>query len=370
MTHVRVVGGGKQPDSPLKVLALTRYERLGASSRVRMLQYVPALRRVGIDVQVSSLLDDRYVRALYARGGRWRGVVTGYARRCRVMHQAAHYDVVWLEKECLPWVPSVIEIGLLASRCRLVVDYDDAWFHRYDRHSSRLARCVLAGKIDAVMRRADLVTVGNDYLAERARSAGARRVEALPTVVDLAHYRPAARPRRDGTTVVGWIGSPSTASYLRVVAPVLADLRRRHDVRCVAIGARPDQVADTPFEAVSWSESSEVRLIQGFDIGIMPLLDNPFERGKCGYKLLQYMACGLPVVASPVGINCKIVSSGVNGFLADGAEAWASALEQLVSDDALRYRMGVAGRRLVGQWYSLDVQVPRVVEFLRSVAAG
>lgn len=351
----------------MRLLMLPRYGALGASSRLRMMQYVPALQSAGIDVEVSPLLDDGYVRDLYANTVSIPEVARSYWRRLRSMRSMDRFDVVWMEKEAWPWLPDWLELPLLGRSTRLVVDYDDAVFHRYDAHLSPLVRGLLGKKIDGVMRRADLVTAGNDYLAERARAAGSRRVEWLPTVVDLERY-PAPEPANgESVLTVGWIGSPSTADYLREVSAALAPMQAAGLIRCVAIGARPEQLAGTPFEASEWGEDSEVAQLHGFDIGIMPLPDAQWERGKCGYKLIQYMACGLPVVASPVGVNTDIVDPGKNGFLALTPEQWAEGIRTLAMDAGLRRRMGDEGRRRVEQTYCVQAQTGRLVEMLNSV---
>lgn len=351
----------------MRLLMLPRYGALGASSRLRMMQYMPALESAGIDVEVSPLLDDGYVRDLYAGTVSVPEVARSYWRRLRSLRAMDRFDVVWLEKEVWPWLPDWLELPLLGRSTRLVVDYDDAVFHRYDAHRSALVRGLLGSKIDAVMRRADLVTAGNDYLAGHARAAGSRRVEWLPTVVDLQRYPTPAPAHEDAVLTVGWIGSPSTADYLREVAVALEPLHTSGRIRCMAIGARPDQVAGTPFQAQEWREDTEVAQLQRFDIGIMPLPDAPWERGKCGYKLIQYMACGLPVVASPVGVNPNIVDPARNGFLASSPDQWVEAIGTLAMDADLRHRMGEEGRRRVEQTYCVQAQTGRLVEMLNSV---
>ncbi len=244
-----------------------------------------------------------------------------------------------------------------------VVDYDDALFHRYDRHRWWLIRLILGHKIDSVMRHARLVIAGNEYLAERARTVGAKCVEIVPTVVDLTRYT-VVQSGNDYPLVVGWIGSPSTSHYLAVIAPVIESLSKEFDVRFVAVGASEKSVSDLPMEAKPWSEETEVQSIQEFDIGIMPLIDDPWERGKCGYKLIQYMACGIPVVASPVGVNREIVEHGTNGYLAQDLHEWEQALRRLLNNQNLRRRMGAKGRECVEVWYSLQVQAPRLYELM------
>lgn len=234
------------------------------------------------------------------------------------------------------------------------------------RHSFSIVRTTLGKKIDAIMRRADLFIAGSSYLADRARRAGARRVEIVPTVVDIDRYPAARREASANSVVIGWIGSPKTAHYLLSVKRLLS---RMTGISCVAIGAREDQVAGGPFKAKPWSEATEVDLLRRVDIGIMPLPDEPWTRGKCGYKLIQYMACGLPVVASPVGANTDIVRHGENGFLASTEGQWVEALARLVARPDLRRRMGSAGRELVESNFSLQVLAPRLEGLLRSLVA-
>lgn len=350
----------------MRVLLLSRYGNLGASSRLRSYQYLPHLASGGIDVTVAPFFGDDYVTGMYAGKISVGGVLRSYLTRIRFMLRASRFDLVWVEKEMLPWLPSCIELGLLPSAVSLVVDYDDALFHRYDRHRWAAVRFVLGRKIDAVMRRADLVLVGNDYLGERAIQAGARRIELLPTVVDAARYY-VSLTAQDQPVTIGWIGSPSTARHLKLIAPALQELIASRGVRLVAVGANPAQLQNLPIEVRPWSEDTEVAEIQQFDIGIMPLPDEPFERGKCGYKLIQYMACGKPVVASPVGVNAVIVRPGIDGFLATTAAEWSKSLRMLCDDSLLRQRMGVAGRARMEKEYSLQVVAPRLEQLLRSI---
>ena len=350
----------------MRVLALTRYGRLGASSRLRTLQYVGPLAATGIELTPEPLLGDDYLRALYGRHQRVAPTIRGYLRRFGRLLGAGGYDAVWIEKEALPWMPALIELNLWPRGIPIVLDYDDAVFHRYDSHPSSAVRALLGHKLDRLMARAELVVAGNQYLADRAHSVGAPRVEIIPTVVDLSRYRPAtASPARRLT--IGWIGSPSTAHYLDIVKPALARLRQSVDFRAVAIGARPEQVVGSVFEAVPWSEATEVQTLSGIDVGVMPLPDNPWERGKCGYKLIQYMALGLPVIASPVGANRTIVG-GDAGFLPADGQAWLADLAALAADPKLRHEMGLAGRRRVEAGFSLSIQAPRLARFLTSLA--
>ena len=344
----------------MKILLCSRYGGQGASSRIRYLQYLPYFRSQGAEVTVVPLFSDDYVRALYEGGARRQEVLVGYWRRLRALIGARRFDVVIVEKELFPFLPAVAERLLRVMGVPYVVDYDDALFHRYDRHPSALVRALLGRKIDAVMRHAAVVVAGNDYLADRARQAGAPRIEVIPTVVDTERYQ--LRPDVEAATpVVGWIGTPMTSRYLRPLLPVFEALQEEMPVRFVAVGARPEDFVGTPVETRLWSEETEVESIRQFDIGIMPLEDSPWERGKCGYKLIQYMACGLPVVASPVGVNQTIVIPEENGLQADTPEAWKHALRELLqAGEPIRRSMGQKGRQRVEEWYSLKAQAPRL----------
>jgi len=351
----------------MRVMAYPRYDALGASSRVRWLQFLPDLSRHGLDIDVSPLLDDEYLRLKYAGRPTLGAVIRAYLRRAAVLLARRHKaDVVWVEKELWPWAPAWLE-RLAWGRRPVVLDYDDAVFHSYDLHRSRLARALFGGKIDRLMRSAAIVVAGNDYLAQRARQAGAPRVELLPTVVDLRRYAVAARSALpDGPLRIGWIGSPATIAYVRQLAAPLAALATKRRIVLRLIGATLD-LPGVPTEHVPWTEAGEVQAIAELDVGVMPLPDSPWERGKCGYKLIQYLACGVPVVASPVGVNTAIVQPGQNGYLAATDAEWVQALTCLADDAALRRRLGAHGRALVESRYSLQVAAPKLAAWLHEL---
>ncbi|MEX0606022.1 MAG: glycosyltransferase family 4 protein [Marinobacter sp.] len=345
----------------MKILLLSKYSRKGASSRLRSLQYLPFLAAEGFQVTVSSLFDDQYLDQLYRQGRRAPlHVMVLYLRRLRVLLSVLRYDLIWIEKEIFPHMPALAERILRWLGKRYVVDFDDAIFHNYDLSGNPVLRQIMGQKIDVVMRCADWVVAGNDYLANRAKMAGAACVELVPTVVDAARYSPtgssaASRP------VIGWIGSPSTQSYVVDIARILKVQCQKHDARLLLVGASVDIANEFPgvdVEVVTWSEASEAELIARMDIGIMPLSDGPWEKGKCGYKLIQYMACGIPVIASPVGVNVDIVGMNQCGMLAASIAEWDVALDKLLESPAQRLQLGSAGRQAVENRYSLSVQAP------------
>ena len=355
-----------------RILWLPRYDAAGPSSRYRSYQFLPGLREMGHVIQVEPLLGDGYVEALYQgkkpRPGR---VAAAYLHRMGRLLKADRFDLVWVEKECFPWLPAWPEAFLAKAGVPYVVDYDDAIFHRYDQHRSLLVRKALGSKIDRVMRGARLVVAGNSYLASRAKAAGAPWVEVLPTVVDLDRYpapppKPAPPSGAPAPLRIGWIGSPATERYLRAIAPALKAFCKGGRGELSLIGASPGfRLEGTPIEVIPWSSDSEVPEMRKFDIGIMPLTDDPWARGKCGFKLIQYMGCGLPVIASPVGVNADLVDPGANGFLASDQNDWLAALESLASDPELRARMGLAGRAKMERDFTVQGVLPRLDELIR-----
>jgi glycosyltransferase involved in cell wall biosynthesis len=346
----------------MRVLALTRYGPLGASSRIRCYQYVPALRALGVEVDVVRLLSDEYVRVLNAGGHRaqWR-LLRWYGERVLHLMRVHRYDVLWIAHEIFPGFPATAERILGRTGPPYVVELDDALFHRYDMNPSWLTRSVLGRKIDVVMEKAAVVIAGNQYLADRARSAGAMQVDLLPSAIDLDRYP--VLPAQPGPLTIGWIGSPTTAVYLSLIRSSL-DRAYHRGARLVAVGAGRATLPDLPFETHEWNEATEVSDIAHFDIGVMPLGDGPWEQGKCGYKLIQYMASGRPVVASAVGANREIVRHGVTGFLAETEADWSEALGRLAADRDLRERMGRAGREDVERRYSVQVNAPLLAGLL------
>lgn len=359
---------------PVHVRLLSKFARSGASSRLRMFQYLPDLERLGVMVDPRPLLPDAYVTALFGGKPNLARLIAArhYATRMRGLWRTDTADLDWVEGELLPFVPHRLETAFRRG-CRrpFIAEYDDALFHRYGLSSSDIVRSVLGRKIDAVMREAACVIVGNRYLAQWAQQAGAARVEIIPTVVDIHRYAPVMHQQRP-QLVIGWIGSPVTQHYLLAVHEALREICTRHNAVLRLVGARTgiaEQLSGVPIECVPWTEQDEASLLSGMDVGIMPLLDGPWERGKCGYKLVQYMACGLPVLASPVGVNSELVTPGVNGFLPISTRDWVTTLSSLLGSVELRQRLGMAGRARVETELCIQIQAPRLAEIMRSVAA-
>lgn len=391
-----------------RALMLTRYDALDPSARLRLLQFVPGFRQAGWDVDVQSLFDAQDLQRLYASGRRdWLKLLRAYLRRTQQTLTAARYDVIWIQRELFPFLPGVVEqlIGAAAQRC--ILDYDDAVFIRYEQHPRWLVRRLLGRKLNPLLRRVALVTACSHYLCDQLAQRGARQTARVPTVIDPRRYplpeqdwpeqprpeqaqaeassRPLAREprsslglREDAPLRIGWIGSPSTTPYLAELLPVLKAFAAKRPLRLVTIGAAPFGTDARPaiggagaldLEAHPWSEQTETSLLASIDVGIMPLSSGPWERGKCGYKLIQYMACAKPVIASAVGVNAEVVTPET-GLLVEDAHGWLQALQQLSEAPDLRQRMGRAGRARVLAHYSTEQALPHLLELMEQVATG
>jgi glycosyltransferase involved in cell wall biosynthesis len=351
----------------IKVLVLTRYDRLGSSSRVRFLDFLPSLENHGFVFSVCPFFNNEYLLSRYRKEPVSIGnVISRYLLRLKTLLHKKSFDLLWIEKEVLPWFPVGIEQFLLGD-APFVLDLDDAWFERYDRNSSAIVRNLLGGKIFRLMRLARTVVAGNEYLSEQALKAGASRAEVIPSVVNLDRYPRQSLDRGETSPVIiGWIGSPVTVGYLNVCEPALRSLSLSKNIEVHVVGAvLPSSFNGLLAKSIPWSEDTEIDEIRRFHIGIMPLHDTSWEKGKCGYKLIQAMAAGLPVVASAVGVNRSLVRDGDNGFLAATSADWLKALTQLVEDPVLRNRLGLAGRQLVEERYNTRVVVPRLAAVLR-----
>lgn len=350
-----------------RILILPRYTELGPSSRVRMYQYLPALQKAGYEISIQPFFSDSYMTALYGEQAiNPLSVLNSYFKRIFQMIGRKDFDLIWLQQELFPWIVPGMEKLFYKRSIPMIVDYDDAVFHRYDMHHNPLVRALLSSKIDRVMQASSGLTVGNKYLAEHAAQAGASSIQILPSVVDTDLYS-IGQPEERSEFVIGWIGTPKTVHFLEIIQPALAAVLDEH-TRCILVGAEvPDSMRELPIETQPWREDSEVAQIQQFDVGIMPLFDAPFERGKCGYKLIQYMACGLPVIASPVGVNQEIVEHNVNGYLASSTQEWITAFRQLGADRALRHKLGLNGRRKVEQHYSLASNTSNLLAYFSQI---
>jgi glycosyltransferase involved in cell wall biosynthesis len=362
---------------PLRVLALSPIPEEGAGCRFRIAQFIPYLKSVSVEVTLRSLFDGPFFRRVYKPGHYLRKAVTfaGLSvQYLRSLRDAARFDVILIYREMFPIGPAVVE-RLLAMRRRppVVFDFDDAIFLSNVSAANRFVRALKApGKVATIIRHSDHVIAGNAYLAAYARRFN-QAVTVIPTCVDTTRFVPSPDAfsgngaRRE--PVVGWIGSPTTAPYVRGLGNVLQRVRQRHPfvLRVSGAGERLD-IPGVATEQPPWALDREVELFNTCDVGVYPLADDQWSRGKCGFKAIEFMACGVPVVAAALGVNTEIIEDGVNGFLAASEDEWVEKLGRLLANPALRRRFGEAGRRTIEARYSLHVHAPTLAATLRDVA--
>ncbi len=329
---------------------------MGASSRLRTYQFSAMWEAEDIEVTIVPFFNEAYLNKVYSQQpvGK-KNVLVCYWKRFLLLFTLRQYDLIWIEKEIFPYLPAYAERLISKLGRGYVVDFDDAVFHNYDTHKFVLIRRWMGDKIDTVMRHANLVWVGNPYLHDRSTTAGARHIEHLPTVIETKRYlvKKAHRPQPDRITI-GWIGSPTTLKYLRRMVPMLERLNTLFPIEILVVNGPLGIEFSGKMRHIQWTEENEVAAILQMDIGIMPLPNDQWERGKCAYKIIQYMACGLPVVASPVGMNTQVIVHGENGYLADTEEEWIAYLSELICSPDKRQSMGNQGHDLVHREYTLE----------------
>ncbi len=354
-------------ERPINVLFLTRYDRDAASSRQRFFQYILYLKSMGIACRTKPLFWNGYLKHRFKKKNInfLKKLVSSYVKRAKTLLGAKGYDLLFVQMELLPYLPAIAERLLLPPDIPRIYDFDDAWFYRYLEHQNYFVRNFLGKKISNLASKASGVVVGSDFLYKYI-SQHQNNVILIPTCIDLNLY-PVSPPvfNLDKPFTIGWIGSPATSPFLNDVMDVLKKFCSAYNARVVLIGAEPQSVNMPNLEYIQWAEESEVEELSKFDVGIMPLRDTPFTRGKCAFKLIQYMGCWKPVIASPVGENVIVVEHGINGFLADNPDQWYSALKQLYDNRELRVSMGIQGRAKVEQEYNLAVAAPRLAKVLR-----
>ncbi len=342
----------------MKILILAPYPPGEApSQRFRFEQYLAALRKKGIAFDYEPFIDLPTWKILH-KPGRYlqkaKGILSAFERRFRLLRQLRQYDYIFIHREASHIGPPVFE-WLLARvfQKKIVYDFDDAiWLPNYSRHNARFHWLKNYGKVKKVMAWSYRVSAGNRYLAEFAGQFNPE-VRVNPTTIDtvLQHNRCSNHLAR--VPVIGWTGTLTTIRYLAPVLPVLQQLEKRHRFVFEVIANENPGYQLKSFRFRYWQHSTEITDLLRFNLGLMPLVDDQWAKGKCGFKALQYMALGIPALVSPVGVNTNIVDHGVNGFICHNPEDWLNYLEMLLLDPERRKTMGKAARQKIEDCYSV-----------------
>jgi glycosyltransferase involved in cell wall biosynthesis len=341
-----------------KILFLAPYpENLAASQRYRFEQYLDTLREAGFQLELAPFFRKETWEVLYKQG-HWVqkiiGTLVGLTNRFLLLFKVSKFDWIFIHREALPFGPPVYEwILTKLLRKKIVFDFDDAiWIHQASRGNALISHLKSPDKTATICELSKKVVAGNYYLEGYAKKRNLN-VQVIPTTIDTEYHDQTKNHTEKEVVTLGWTGTHSTLPYLQLLIRPLKQLERRYPVKLLVIA---DQKAELEIQSVefrTWSIEAEVEDLLDIDIGLMPLPETEWAKGKCGLKALQYMALGIPAVVSSVGVNQEIVTHGKHGFCCGTESEWEKYLEILIQDIELRNRMGRLGRSKVEQLYSV-----------------
>lgn len=338
-------------------LVLHRTNR-SPGQRFRHEQYLSSLEEAGYDLTYSNLLNQKQDRVFYATGNRFGKILLGLKTllwRIFESLSASNYQYIFIYRDAF-FFGTLIEWLFSKSRAKLIFDFDDSiWLHDENPGQSVFHRLKDPSKTGKIIRMCDLVIAGNEYLADYARQFNSN-VKIIPTTIDTQEYQALNVPKNKNGICVGWSGSWSTIKHFESCLKALNFLKEKYGARVYfkVIGDGNYQNIDLGIQGLPWRKDTELEDLCEIDIGIMPLPDDAWSKGKCGLKGLQYMALEIPTIMSPVGVNTEIIQEGENGFLAATTEEWVEKLSLLIENPELRKKLGQAGRKTVEEKYSVE----------------
>lgn len=336
--------------------------------RFRIEQWEPLLAEGGVEITYAPFESPELRSVLYQSGhvaAKIGAVIGGMKRRSRELDSVGDFDLVYLFREAALLGPPWFERKIKRSGIPIVFDFDDAIFVSYKSPSNGyLSYLKFPAKTAEICRMATHIMVGNQYLADYAVRHNPK-VTIIPSTLDTERYVPIEKKPGSKLTI-GWSGSYSTVQHLDTIRGVLQELAKNEDFCLSVICPGSYDLPGVNVMVTPWQAATEVTDLQAVDIGLMPLPDDKWTRGKCGFKALQYMALGIPAVCSPVGVNSTIIKDGENGFLADAATEWIEKIGMLMHSAELRQKLGKAGRRTVEDEYSARVIAPKVLQVFRA----
>jgi glycosyltransferase involved in cell wall biosynthesis len=365
---------------PLKVLFLTQGLERNPSAKARVLDFLPSLTAAGLECVVSPALSNKDYHLHYRLTAvdqlrYWSKIVQ---RRLRNLRRIDDFDIVFLQREVISRMYPVFELLIARRHPRMIFDFDDNLFanppvkrNRGPFYQAALSMMSDSHNIERIIRASRKVIAGNKYLEERARRFNPN-VVWIPTAMQLNRYTIRPQSGRGDRVVIGWKGSTSTSQYLTAITPVFHRLRRRFGARIqFIINGDPEYLPTVAGMTVTdFRLDHEISDLHEFDIGIMPLDDDEWVRGKGGGKALEYMAVGIPAVASPIGAPEYIITHGETGYLASSLDQWEFYLSKLIEDRSLRERIGAAARRRIEEHFSTEAVFPNLLATLQEVAAN
>lgn len=351
-----------------KILFLVPYPVSKApSQRFRVESFFSEIEKAGLHFSVHPFLDQKTGSLLYRKGHvflkTW-GIIKGFIRRSiTVFFKVPFYQYVFIHRESAPLGPPIFEwIIARVYRKKIIYDFDDAIWIPNTSFANQFINWLKAfWKVKYICKWSYKISVGNDYLYNYAIQFN-KNVIKIPTSIDIKNGIDRIYKNHEEELNVGWTGSHSTLKYLDEVVPAINELQRDFNFKFLVIADKNPLLSMKNFEFIPWNINSETNDLLKFDVGIMPLLADVWSEGKCGFKLIQYFACGIPAIASPVGVNKIIIEEGVNGFLCTTQEEWKLSLEKLLRNGQMRQRMGMEGRKKIEKEYSIQSQASKFIE--------
>ena len=337
-----------------RILFFTKYTSKGPSSRYRTYQYLDYFRE-DYECLVFPFFDDKYIEKLYSgRSVSFFRIIYYYLRRIwKLLTNVKKSDILFIEYELIPYFFAWAETCLKLCGVKYVVDYDDAIFHNYDMSKNLFIRELLHNKIPKVIRLANHVITGSPYLTAFAAIYNTK-VSEIPTSIVFEKYNDFKPLSQNSSFVIGWIGSKSTSSNLLIVKDALKSFRQNHiNVIFRFVGIDDETAKTLDVTSVKWFENNELQELNSFNVGIMPLKDNDFNKGKCGFKLIQYMACGKPTISTPLDANVKINRNKKNLHATTNQE-WLQAFEQVYANQSYFSEVGRENKKDIADYYSVE----------------
>ena len=340
-----------------RILVLCPYPMgCAPGQRLKFEQYYDNWRANGFEVKVSPFMSEKMQKIVYKKGHLFSkvvGTVNGYLRRFRDFLRVGKYDIVYIFLWVTPFGPPITERLIRARAKKMIYDIDDlVYMGRTSRYNAFIGFLKSASKINFLIKKSDHVLVSTDEL--RSYSAKFNKsISMIPATIDVRKY-PYPRNYESDTVVIGWSGSQTTSKYLHLIDDVLRYLTSNYNVKIMVMGDDDFVVDGVDIERLHWTAEDEIKNIQKFDIGLHPLPDEKWAYGKSGGKLVQYMAAGIPIVATALGPNFKVIENGYNGFLVKGEQEWIDQLVLLITDHALRKKIGANARKFAEENSSVE----------------
>ena len=356
----------------MRILFIVPYSNEGQSNRLRVSQFLPYLKEKGFQYKVRPFVFRRFYNIVYLKGNYVKKVIFFLCALCGRLFdivRLVRYDVVFVHREACPFGPCFFEWIAHKFGKKLIFDFDDAiYLTNKSRSNNFVERFKDPHKVPYIIRISDRIIAGNRFLADFASKYN-KKVDIIPTCVDTDTYINNNLNNNPGRLTIGWIGSVTTIEYLNMLKNVFVKLAEKYPhLNFEIVGGDFSIDGISSLVSKKWSLERELSDLSSMDIGLMPMPDNDWTKGKCGFKALLYMSMQIPCVCSPVGVNKEIVQDGINGFLADSEEEWIEKISRLAEHPELRKKMGMAGRITVEEKFSVKRNAPRYFEVIKSMA--